>query len=80
MKHPFPENGLSYFLLYLISRAGAGAVSAERAAGTSSELSSKKMDKAKKLAGAKHRKRKREKEMACQLMRQQLNKWMKGNR
>uniref|UniRef100_A0A8C1S4E0 GRAM domain containing 4a n=1 Tax=Cyprinus carpio TaxID=7962 RepID=A0A8C1S4E0_CYPCA len=39
------------------------------------------MDKAKKLSGAKNRKRKREKEMACQGMQQQLNKWMvKGNR
>ena len=34
------------------------------------------MDKAKKPSGAKNRRRKREKEMACQRMRQQLNKWM----
>ena len=34
------------------------------------------MDKANNPSAAKNRRRKREKEMACQRMRQQLNKWM----
>ena len=58
------------------------AVTAEhKQVGVVSCLVYEKMDKAKKLSGAENRKRKREREMACQGMRQQLNKWMvKGNR
>ena len=63
------------------NNASRGAVSAERAGTIVSCRVWKKMDKAKKLSVAKNRKRKREKEIACQRMQQQLNKWMvKGNR